>query len=158
MGTINLKQEVTPLPGVNEDATYDCAGVINVSCSAGVGDIAAGNPEWKHTARLSYSWNWLTTSLRWRYRGEMDYKNTDGTPGTTDKILVGNGGKIKDYNWFDLTGVFSVNDKIDVTVGVNNIFDEEPPLTGSTVALNGNSVGGYDQLGRYIFGSVSMKF
>jgi len=158
VGTINLKQEVTPLPGVNEDATYDCAGVINVSCSAGVGDIAAGNPEWKHTARLSYSWNWLTTSLRWRYRGEMDYKNTDGTPGTTDKILVGNGGKIKDYNWFDLTGVFSVNDKIDVTVGVNNIFDEEPPLTGSTVALNGNSVGGYDQLGRYIFGSVSMKF
>jgi len=158
VGTVNLKQEVSPLPGVNEDATYDCAGVINVSCSAGVGDVAAGNPDWKHTARLSYSWNWLTASLRWRHRGKMDYINTNGTPGTTDQILVGNGGKIPSYDWFDLTGVFTVNDNIDVTIGVNNIADKEPPLTGSTVALNGNSVGGYDQLGRYIFGSVSMKF
>ena len=157
VGTVNLKQEITPLPGVNSDATFDCAGVINVTCSGAAGDWA-GAPKWKHTARISYSWNWLTTSLRWRYRGQMDYENTDGTPGTTDKIMVGNGGKIKDYNWFDLTGVFDVSEQISVTVGVNNLFDEEPPLTGSTVALNGNSIGGYDQLGRYIFAQAGFKF
>jgi outer membrane receptor protein involved in Fe transport len=41
---------------------------------------------------------------------------------------------------------------------VNNIADKEPPMVGGGLVLNGNSIGGYDQAGRYIFTSVSFKF
>jgi iron complex outermembrane recepter protein len=88
----------------------------------------------------------------------MDYENTDGTPGTTDQILVRLGGGLGSYNYFDLSGSFDVIDNVNLTVGINNIFDKEPPMVGGTLQLNANSIGGYDQLGRFMFANVNVRF
>ncbi|MFU8820182.1 MAG: TonB-dependent receptor domain-containing protein [Gammaproteobacteria bacterium] len=149
VGAYALEQEVEPLPGVNPDATYDCAGVINIACQT---------PDWRHTARTSFSRDWYTASLRWRYIDSMDYKNQNGTPGTTDQILVGKGGALPSYSYFDLSGSFDIMEQVNLTVGVNNIFDKEPPMVGSTLALNANAPGGYDQLGRFMFANVVVRF
>ncbi|AFV00613.1 TonB-dependent receptor domain-containing protein [Simiduia agarivorans] len=149
IGGYNLKSEVEPLPGINPDATYDCVGTINISCQM---------PTWRHTARASYNRDWYSVSLRWRYNGEMDYENTDGTAGTTDQILVGKGGKVAGVHYFDLTATADINEHLGLTVGVNNILDKEPPMVGSTLSLNANAPGGYDQLGRYVFASAKIKF
>jgi iron complex outermembrane recepter protein len=142
-------RRIEPLPGVNPDATYDCAGVINIACQT---------PDWRHTLRSTFSRDWYSVSARWRHVGGMDYENQDGTPGTTDQILVGLGGGLGSYNFFDLSGSFDVIDNVNLTVGINNIFDKEPPMVGGTLQLNANSIGGYDQLGRFMFANVNVRF
>lgn len=147
-GGYNLKYEIAPLPGVNDNATYDCAGTINVSCQL---------PKWRHSARAAYSFSDYTVSLRWRYNGEMDYKNTDGTKATTDGLLAPKG-KLEAWNYFDLSASAQVTEALSFTAGVNNVFDKAPPIVGATLSLNANSPGGYDQLGRYFFATASLRF
>lgn len=153
LGTYTLEQEVVPLPGVNEDATYDCVGTTNTTCAA-----PSSTPDWRHTARLSYAQDNWTASLRWRYVGELDYINTDGSAGTADQLLVNNGGKIDAENYIDLTAVVQLMDNFDVTVGVNNVFDREPPMVGAGLVRNANAPGGYDQLGRYAHATFGLRF
>lgn len=148
VGTYVLDQEYEPIPGLDV-TTYDCAGRINVSCNSA---------EWRHFANLRYSLDRYSIGLRWRYIGEKEYIREDGAQGDTDQILIGNGNKIAAHNYLDLSGSVQLGDYATWTVGVNNIADKEPPMVGGTVVLNGNSVGGYDQAGRYIFTSVSFKF
>lgn len=149
VGTRTLENENEPLPGVNPAATYDCNGVINISCQ---------QPEWRHIASVRYGRDWYSVNLRWRHTGSLDYLNNDGTPGTTDRLLVDNGNKLDSFDFFDLSGTFQVGQYASLTVGVNNFLDKEPPLTGATLALNGNSPGGYDQAGRYFFTSLNLTF
>ena len=150
VGSLNLEQEIAPLPGVNEDATYDCAGVINTSCQT---------PDWRHTARATYTQGtWWSGSVRWRYVGAMDYNNTDGSPGATDQILIAKGNILPEHHYIDLTGSFDILENTTLTAGVNNLFDDEPPMVGSTLSLNANAPGGYDQNGRYFFASVNVRY
>lgn len=161
VGSYLLEQEINPLPGVNEDATYDCAGVINLSCQS---------PEWRHIANVRYARDWYTVNLRWRYFGEMDYVDEDGSPMTEDKLLCSSANnvqgepacngdqKVKGQNYFDLSASALLGEYAELTFGVNNVFDRAPPLVGVNLALNGNSPGGYDQAGRFFFTSVTFKF
>lgn len=149
LGTRELEYTVEPLPGLDESASYDCTGLINISCQ---------NPEWRHIANLRYARDWYSVNLRWRHYGAMDYINTNGTPGTQDKILVANDNQVDAYNWFDISGTFQVGEMTSITLGVNNVADKEPPLVGTPLALNANSPGGYDQAGRFVFTSVTFTF
>jgi iron complex outermembrane recepter protein len=158
-GSYLLEQEIAPLPGVNESATYDCAGKINAQCQS---------PEWRHIANLRYSRDWFTVNLRWRYFGEMDYVDSfSGAPLATDRFLcspsTGNvncrgNGKLGSQNYLDLSGSVFIGEFTEFTLGVNNIADKEPPMVGVDLALNANSPGGYDQAGRYIFASLTFNF
>ncbi|MFN3835603.1 MAG: TonB-dependent receptor domain-containing protein [Glycocaulis sp.] len=149
-GSYALTQEIEPLPGVNPDATYDCAGNINTSCQT---------PTWRHTLRATYDMGtWWSASVRWRHVGSMDYVNTNGTPGTTDQLLVANGGELGAFNYIDLTGSFDLRSNTSLTVGVNNLFDREPPMVGSTLSLNANAPGGYDQNGRFLFARINLRY
>ena len=179
-GNYLLEQEIAPLAGVNEDATYDCSGKLNVSCQS---------PEWRHIANARFSKDWFSVNLRWRYFGELDYVDqfsgdslfTDklscnsadsvGQPATLPKPgdptkTIANpkfgclgSGKVSAYNYFDLSASALIGTWGELTIGVNNIADKSPPLVGGDVApLNGNSLGGYDQAGRFLFTSFTVRF
>lgn len=148
VGNFILKEEAAPLPGVNDDATYDCAGRINPSCQTS---------EWRHIANVRYSRDNWSVNARWRYFGELDYIGTNGAVLTADSLVAAKGG-IPGYSYLDLSGSLALADNIDLTFGVNNVADKEPPLVGVNNALNANAPGGYDQLGRYIFSSINLKF
>ena len=179
-GNYLLEQEIAVLRHLgNEAPTYDCVGLINSACQA---------PEWRHIANLRYSREWGSVNLRWRYFGEMEYADQQsGEPLFTDKRLCDSGlsagqpasipnparagrfvanpkfgcignGKLDAYNYFDLSGSLAVGSWGELTVGVNNIADKEPPLVGVTQSLNGNAPGGYDQAGRFFFTSFTMRF
>jgi len=63
------------------------------------------------------------------------------------------------YNWFDLTASYTTRNGIKLTVGCNNIFDEEPPLAPDYADDPNFTIhGSYDPLGRYLFGSVQFNF
>ncbi|MBT8047100.1 MAG: TonB-dependent receptor [Xanthomonadales bacterium] len=142
IGTYTLKKETTPIPD-QADSAFDCKGVISPRCYP--------NPEWRHTATGTYdSGSWWALTARWRYLGKVKYE------GTTDLIVADN---TKAKNYVDLNAVFRFMDTNDVVVGVNNIFDKEPPLMGNTISGNGNTiVGFYDTLGRYMFADVTFRW
>ena len=162
-GNYLLEQEIAPLAPASDSATYDCAGKINVQCQS---------PKWRHIANLRYSRDWGSLNLRWRYFGDMDYvDNRTGAALSTDKLLCSTSGgttagfrtclgdgQLGAYNYIDLSGSVMVGSFGELTVGVNNIADKEPPLVGNTLALNGNSPGGYDQAGRFFFTNFTVKF
>ena len=147
VGSYVLEREVEPIPGL-DDATYDCAGNINESCNT---------PQWRHVANLRYNWDDYSVGLRWRYIGKVDYEDTDGSPGTADQLVAARGG-IDAANYFDLSGSLRFAQYWEWTLGINNVFDREPPLVGSALVNNGNSPGGYDQAGRYLFTSLSFRY
>lgn len=127
---------------------YDCQGLVNDT-------YLCQTPKWRHVASARYSWDRYAVGLRWRHVGGMDYNDVDGTP-LTDVIWID--GAVPSYNYLDLNGSVNIGAAL-VTLGVNNVFDKEPPFSGdSGITTNGNAIGGYDQVGRYIFGSISLSF
>jgi outer membrane receptor protein involved in Fe transport len=142
IGTYTIDKKTTPLPN-DPTSTYNCAGVISPICYP--------NPDWRHTATGTYDSNsfWAVTA-RWRYYSKIDYD------GSTDTLIADG---IKAQNYFDLNAVFRFMDTNDLVIGVNNVFDKEPPLMGNTVSTNGNTVVGFfDTLGRYFFADVTFRF
>ncbi|MEW4365448.1 TonB-dependent receptor domain-containing protein [Aliikangiella maris] len=142
IGTYMTKKEYIPLPELPEES-YDCAGTVSTDCFA--------QPDWRHSLKVSYSTDsFWTVSAKWRYYGKVDYT------GTADE-LVGEG--ISSQSYFDIKGSFDVADGVGVLVGINNVFDKEPPLVGGTLSNNANAIAGfYDVLGRYIHASVTFNF
>ncbi|PJJ96835.1 TonB-dependent receptor [Lysobacteraceae bacterium NML91-0213] len=148
VGSHILERSFQPVPG-DSSADYACDGLINAVCAT---------PEWRHIANVRYALDRFTIGMRWRYIGEMDYRGTDGTALSGDYFLSGPG-KLKAFNYFDLSGSLQVSDNITWTLGVNNIADKEPPMIGGNLApTNANSLGGYDQAGRYLFTSLAFDF
>ena len=142
IGVYLLDKTTTPLPDAPE-TSYDCTGVVSPQCYV--------SPEWRHTGTVTYDSNgWWALTGRWRYIGSVDYD------GTTDEIAQDT---MSDQNYFDLNAVFRFMDTHDVTLGVNNLLDEEPPLSGNTLSQNGNTyVGFYDSLGRYLYADVTLRW
>lgn len=149
-GSYKLKEEKDPLPGVNQEAIYDCRGVINPSCQS--------SQKWRHIANVRYANDKFSVNLRWRYFGKQEYKLEDGAKGTADALLARRG-EIPAFNYLDLSGSFYLGQYTEVTLGVNNIADKEPPMIGGVNGpSNANSVTGYDMGGRTLFGSVNFRF
>src|SRR5690606_13640620 len=105
-GSYLLEQEVSPLPGVNEDATYDCAGKINVQCQ---------QSEWRHVANLRYAKDWYTVNLRWRHYGGLDYVDDDGNALSADTLVAANAG-IGSFNYLDLSGSAFIGEYSELTL------------------------------------------
>ena len=65
-------------------------------------------------------------------------------------------------NYIDLTANFTIHNNLNFRVGVNNVFDKDPPLTGTncpSVFCNGNTFPQvYDALGRYVFVGMTADF
>ena len=143
IGTYMMTKETTPLPA-DPASAYDCTGLISTRCFP--------SPEWRHTASISYdSDEWWSLEGRWRYFGGVDYD------GSTDTIAQANMSDAQNY--FDLNAVFQFMDNHDVTVGVNNVLDEEPPMVGGTLTTNANTIAGfYDTLGRFLYAKATFRF
>jgi outer membrane receptor protein involved in Fe transport len=142
LGTYMLTKETTPIPAI-PSSTYDCVGLINVQCFP--------TPEWRHTATATYDSNeWWAVTGRWRYYQDVTYD------GTADLIANDN---IGNEQYLDISAVFRFMETHDLVVGMNNVFDEEAPLIGGSLATNANTIAGFwDTLGRYMFANVTLRW
>lgn len=150
-GSLLTKQSNTPLPG---DPSYDCAGYFGSSC----GTIY---PKWRHTARMNWTVPGVdaTLSVAWRYWGKTKYENLsddDQLSGAPNPFT----NKIRAVNYFDVAGIWDLNDKFRLRAGVNNVFDVNPPLIPSAIVGGGlpNTYPLYDLLGRRLFVGVTANF
>lgn len=167
-GSVSLQMNGTYLDKYVVDnglaPAYDCAGLYGATCSiGGVTDAGAPLPKWRHKARLTLRTNsGITFSTQWRHVGGVDADS-----GTT----FGPGSSIGAFNYIDTTFTFQVGESYNFRLGVNNLFDKEPPLVTSgssavsgsnlcpTGPCNGNTYPAtWDALGRYIFAGVTLDF
>jgi outer membrane receptor protein involved in Fe transport len=152
VGTILDSLEVVPLPSSTGDQIFDCAGSYGGRCQNNFGSGA--NPEYRHKAGVTWTNadGGLSVTGTWRYFDEVTLDGTDGS---------GRNGKLDKQNYFDLSARYNVLENTTVRAGVNNILDEDPPLSSvvGTAPGNGNTYPQvYDALGRYFFVGASVDF
>ena len=169
-GTYVDLYKVTPI--ANDPTTsFNCAGLYGDICSS-ASPTSIPVFRWRHLMRVTWStpWQGLDVTASWRYFSSMKLdalspqKNLSQFPNT-----VANGGiassdaAIKAYNYLDLTAAIKVADKVTFRVGVNNVFDKDPPIIGQSNLPGGVGNGNtfpqvYDALGRFIFAQMIAQF
>ena len=126
----------------------DCAGQYASSCGR-------PRPKWRHNLGAIWSSPWnLTFAGSWRHVSGVDEF-------TNDRFSAGSETYI-DMS-VEYTPGFTGIGETTLSVGVSNLMDNDPPVSGffNNVAVygNGNTVPGmWDTLGRYLFFGVSRKF
>lgn len=131
-------------------AVIDCLGYYGVQC---------GNPthEYRFVQRTTWAVGDLRVSYLWRHLGEVAIE-----PGQIPTTFLPFQ-KIEAYDYLDLVATYQVTDEAKVTVGVNNVFEKEPPVlgneAGTTSANSGNTFpSAYDVLGRVFSVSLNLRF
>jgi outer membrane receptor protein involved in Fe transport len=119
-------------------------------------------PEWRAKTRLSFTTpDGIGLSVQWRYFSSVQRdtlsSDTDlATPSTRPADRV-----IPTQNYIDLALTARIGDHYGFRLGVNNIFDREPPIQTQLPAGfgSGNTYPQvYDAMGRYIFAGVTLDF
>ena len=133
------------LPGSPE---LDCAGYHGDACNNPA-------PEYRHRVALDWSRDKLSTIFSWRYISSVDQYSSAPTPVN----------KLDATSYFDLAARYEVSENLRLRAGVNNIFDQDPPLTSLSGYGGGETDGRgntypqvYDAQGRYIFVGATINF
>lgn len=122
----------------------------------GVGNEEAGelgDPKFAFNLRATYIWDNFTFSLEERYLGNQVFNNAEPAevryPNDTGS------------EWYtDIQVRYRVSEQADVFFGVDNLFDNAPPLIAQIPEIRsftGDSIG-YDQIGRFFRGGVKLRF
>jgi outer membrane receptor protein involved in Fe transport len=143
----------------NPLVNYDCVGFMGNQCGI-------PSPKWRHRMRASWNTNFKTTlTLGWRFISSVENDDFSDDPdlaneGLRERLALNESDKIPSFNWFDLAGIYRFNDKARITLGVNNIFDKEPPLGSglSDIDFGPGFYGTYDPLGRAIYANLQFGF
>jgi iron complex outermembrane recepter protein len=134
-------------PGIDP---FDCVGFYSQNCSAN--SVGVPTPEWRHRFRTSWVTPWdLDLSLTWRFMTKVE-----GFGFTTDRIDY----ELPAQDYFDISANWAVTEKAAVTLGINNVLDDNPPIS-ATVGTTGNGntyPQTYDALGRYVFVRATVDF
>ena len=152
LGSLNMTLNGTYLNSYDVDPVgdsgfaYDCVAKYGNDCTTPI-------PEWRHRARMQ----WVTpvegleVSGTWRYVGAVDLDT--GATGRVDSTLDA-------QNYFDLAGTWGATDYATFRFGVNNVLDQDPPLSASVGTTgNGNTYPqSYDAMGRYVFVGATLDF
>jgi iron complex outermembrane receptor protein len=141
--------DIHPSPAIDSD-TYDCAGYYSTVC-------LQPSPMWRHRFRTSWQTPWdLDLSLTWRY-----YSETTGLTGANNEMPEAQLDRdLAAENYFDLAANWAITEKAMVTLGINNVLDDNPSISGGVGTTgNGNTYPQtYDALGRYVFVRASIDF
>jgi hypothetical protein len=169
LGTYLHKYKViNGLPG----GVYDCAGLYGPVCSGASVASSAPMPKWRHKARVGLQMPFgLGLSLQWRHVGKVKAETLESNETLHGSFNYQPGLHIKAYDYFDLAATYTLFDRANLRVGVNNIFDRQPPMVtsgnanreGSSLCpsgpCNGNTYPGtWDPLGRYIYAGATIDF
>lgn len=133
-----------------ESTTVPFAGGDPIECEGQFGlDCGEPLPEYKHRMTFNWSKDKITSQLLWRYVGEVK----DDDVGTTYFIET-----IDGTHYFDGVVSYAVTDNYRVSLGVDNLFDEKPPILGDNQEQANTYPATYDVFGRTYFLRASANF
>jgi iron complex outermembrane recepter protein len=150
-----------PLPG---GPSFDCKGLYGAICGVPA-------PEWRH--KFHVTWNtpysygdWvksLSFTAAWRYFAGVSldaYSTNPQLNNVGHQLPPDNNFGAESY--IDLSANFTIHNNLNFRVGVNNVFDKDPPLIGTNIpgtVGNGNTFPQvYDALGRFVFVGLTADF
>jgi iron complex outermembrane receptor protein len=144
LGTLNLALTGTYLKNLQFQDGFECAGMFAGTCGI-------PNPKWRHVARATLTMpNGMGASIRWRYFSPVDAVLAAGPAES----------RFGAQSYFDLTFTARLQQRLNLRLGVNNIFDRDPPLGGGNIPAgfgNGNTFPQvYDAMGRYMFAGFTV--
>ncbi len=138
-----------------------------VTQNAGTFDLVgdSGEPRWKAQLAGTYSQDNWSATLTERYYGGV--KPDGGTQaveaGTFNGNACGDGENLFGCHaagqfFTDVSATYNYKN-MTATVGVDNLFDKQPPFLAGGVSVSQTVTGaGYDVVGRFIYTKVSVKF
>jgi iron complex outermembrane recepter protein len=149
----------------------ECVGFYSTNC----GSL---QPKFQWTQRTTLTFGDVDFSVLWRHIDKMKQEPLDITdpngngPAFSGTLPAGGGalggttvnfGKIKAYDYIDLAARFGITSKIDITLGMNNVFNRKPPIVGSNIGPTAFNSGNtypstYDALGRSFAASAKVRF
>ena len=133
-----------------ESTTVPFAGGDPIECEGQFGlDCGEPLPEYKHRMTFNWSKDKITSQLLWRYVGEVKDDDVD----TTYFIET-----IDGTHYFDGVVSYAVTDNYRVSLGVDNLFDEKPPILGDNQEQANTYPATYDVFGRTYFLRASANF
>jgi outer membrane receptor protein involved in Fe transport len=133
-----------------ESTTVPFAGGDPIECEGQFGlDCGEPLPDYKHRMTFNWSKDKLTTQLLWRYVGEVD----DDDAETTYFVET-----IDGTHYFDGVASYAITDNYRVSFGVDNLFDEKPPIIGDNQQQANTYPATYDVFGRTYFLRASANF
>jgi len=104
-------------------------------------------------------------TLGWRLQGSVkvdESSNQDAlyNPDNIPLWKATGGYEQGNFNYFDLGASWNITKQIQIALGVNNIFDKEPPLAVGfqTADYGPGFYGFYDPYGRVIHSSLTVNF
>jgi outer membrane receptor protein involved in Fe transport len=151
--------------------TFDAGGLATpLECSGGYGGACGiPKPDWRHKARATWTLEPFSLSFQWRFVGSVRLDRS--IPGNLNFAGPWRPGdeKIGAQNYFDLTALVDFSNGLALRIGVNNIFDREPPIVTASgefpanvcaeTVCSGNTFPQlYDPLGRYFFAGATVNF
>jgi outer membrane receptor protein involved in Fe transport len=171
----------------------ECVGYYSTNCGIATGlangtglQIGSPTPEFTWNQRTTLTVGDVDVSLLWRHIDGLRYEGTAsdflarGFVESTRRLFSGpitnapganfplagrqaDFNRIRAYDYFDLTVRFNVNENFDLTVSAFNLFDEQPPIVGSSAgstAFNGGNTypSLYDTIGRRYSATARLKF
>ena len=86
--------------------------------------------KWKHQARVNWSYNGFFAQLTQQYASS--YEDTNALP--TQKPGQPFFNRIAPYRVYNLSTSYKVNKQLKLGLGVNNLFDEDPPLSNQRLS------------------------
>ena len=139
VGTFTSESDFLPFEGAQ---VIECAGNFGLDCGEPV-------PEYKHRMTFNWARDNYTAQLSWRQVGEVN----DDDDGTTYFVET-----IDAQPYFDVVGSYQFNDNYSVSVGIDNLLDEEPPILGDNQEQANTWPATYDVFGRTWFVRASAEF
>jgi len=150
--------------------SVDCAGFYGTTCSGLAGGASANpNAKWRHKLRVTWNtpfeYAWMSNvglSMQWRYFASTDLDATSSETGLKGNFAATDA-KLGARGYLDLLATFKIKDNYSFRFGVNNVLDNDPPLTGANNCpagpCNQNVYAQmYDSLGRFFFMGVTADF
>jgi len=146
----------------DQEAGGDALAIVNAGADpsvlgTAVGDIVGTNsiPEWKATASLK----WKSSDDLWsaglfiKYVGEV--KDTSVSRTVDGEIIFYEIESQTRANAYVTRRDFMGYEKLNLSIGVNNIFDQDPPLADTSFGYDGSL---HSSRSRYLYTSVNYRF
>jgi len=140
-GSVNYLLEDTTTAG---GTSVKNAGTFNVGVNGGTGE-----PRYKALVSATYAQDTWAADFTERYFGSLHNVSTAGSPGKFE------GNNAPGVFYSDVSFSYKYKN-ISLTVGVDNLFDKDPPFIGSTNLTLTDA--GYDFTGRFIYMKTAIKF
>ncbi|MEH3104668.1 MAG: TonB-dependent receptor [Sphingomonas phyllosphaerae] len=138
----------------------NCTGYFSSGCGESM-------PRWSHQMRVTWfaPERVANVSVNWRHRSGMPTTfyapASTGIPQQDESQRRDQYPGIATYDWIDLAVGFDISKRMTFRIAANNLFDRDPPIVPDSRSkiglLRGNTIMGYDLLGRQIVAGVSLR-